>query len=128
MKIDLPSFDGHLHIEDFLDWLHAVESFFYYMEILDEKRVKLVAYELRGGASTWWEQLQVSQRREGRKLVSFWPRMCQLLRNQFLPPDYDQMLYQQYQDCKETTRFISEYTEEFYRLNAQNDLAETESQ
>ena len=53
MKIDLPSFDGHLHIEDFLDWLHAVENFFDYMEIPDEKRVKLVAYKLRGGASAW---------------------------------------------------------------------------
>ena len=54
MKIDVSSFDGHLHIEDFLDW-HAIENVFDYMEIPDEKRVKLIIYKLRGGASTWWE-------------------------------------------------------------------------
>ena len=57
MKIDFPSFDGHLHIEDFLDWLHTIKNFFDCMEIPDEKRIKLVAYKLRGGVSAWWEQL-----------------------------------------------------------------------
>ena len=69
MKINLLSFDGHLHIEDFLDWLTAVENFFECMEIPDEKKVKNVAYRLCGGASAWWEQLQVSRRREGKRPV-----------------------------------------------------------
>ena len=38
------------------------------------------------------------------------------------------MLYQQYQDYKQSNRTVSEYTEEFYKLNAWNDLVETESQ
>lgn len=33
IKIDLASFDGHLHLEDFLDWLHNVENFFECMNI-----------------------------------------------------------------------------------------------
>jgi hypothetical protein len=47
MKIDLPSFDGHLDIEDFLDWMTEVERFFKYMSILEERKVKLVAYKFR---------------------------------------------------------------------------------
>jgi len=63
MKMDLPSFNGQLQIEGFLDWLAIVERFFDYMGIPEDKKVKLVAYQLMGGASTWWEQLQLTQMR-----------------------------------------------------------------
>jgi hypothetical protein len=33
MKIDLQSFNEHLHIKDFLDWVMEVERFFDYMSI-----------------------------------------------------------------------------------------------
>ena len=52
MKIDLLYFDGHLHIEDFLDWVCQVENFFDIMNIPLKKRVKLVAYKLKGGTTT----------------------------------------------------------------------------
>jgi hypothetical protein len=55
-KIDLSSFNGHLHIEDFLDWVMEVERFFDYMSIHEDRKVKLVAYKFKGGASTWWEK------------------------------------------------------------------------
>lgn len=43
LKIDLPSFDGHLHIEDFLDWIHSVDNLFDYMNITDVQQVTLMA-------------------------------------------------------------------------------------
>ena len=36
-KIDLPSFDRHLNIEDYLEWEHYVENVFDYMSVLEEK-------------------------------------------------------------------------------------------
>ncbi|XP_024031026.1 uncharacterized protein LOC112094434 [Morus notabilis] len=84
----------HMHIEDFLDWVQFVENFFDCMNIAEEKKVKLVAYKLKGGASAWWEQLQQNRHREGKRPVQTWPKMKQQLRARFLPTDYEQLLYQ----------------------------------
>ena len=46
----------------------------------------------------------------------------------FLPPDYQQELFRQYQDCKQGTRTVNEYVEEFDRLANRNDLEETKDQ
>lgn len=37
MKIDLPNFNSHLHVEDFLDLLNKVETFFEFMKIHEDK-------------------------------------------------------------------------------------------
>ncbi|CAA6654261.1 unnamed protein product [Spirodela intermedia] len=57
MKIDLPRFNGHLRIEEFLDCILEVERFFEYMKISNEKYVKIVVDKLKDGASAWWDQL-----------------------------------------------------------------------
>jgi hypothetical protein len=99
MKIDLPSFNGHLQIEDFLDWVMEVERFFDYMSIHEDRKVKLVAYKFKGGASTWWKKLQISRGQQGKGLVTSWLKMKWLLKARFLPPDVEQQLFQQYQEC-----------------------------
>ncbi|KAG6747366.1 hypothetical protein POTOM_049769 [Populus tomentosa] len=128
MKMDLPSFNGQLQIEGFLDWLAVVERFFDYMEIPEDKKVKLVAYRLMGGASAWWEQLQLTRMRQRKGMVQTWSKMRRLLRYRYLPPDYDQILFQQYQDCRQGARTIQAYVEEFHRLSSRNNLLETDAQ
>jgi len=39
------------------------------MEIPEDKKVKLVAYRLMGGASAWWEQLQLTRMRQRKGMV-----------------------------------------------------------
>ena len=53
MKVELPSFNGNVSIEEYLDWVSEVEKFFDYMDTADDKQVCLVAYKLKGGASAW---------------------------------------------------------------------------
>ena len=69
-----------------------VDRFFEYIEIPKDRKVKLVAYRLKGGTSVWWERIQQTRRREGRNPVMLWRRMKQLLRGRFLPPDYEQYI------------------------------------
>ncbi|XP_034888842.1 uncharacterized protein [Populus alba] len=128
MKMDLPSFNGQLQIEGFLDWLVLVERFFNYMDIPEDKRVKLVAYRLLGGASAWWEQLQTMRLRQGKGMVQTWAKKKWLLRSRYLPPDYEQVLFKQYQDCKQGSRTVETFLEEFHRLSSRNNLLETEAQ
>ena len=51
MKVELPSFNGNLSIEEYLDWVSEVKKFFDYMGTVDDKQVYLVAYKLKGGVS-----------------------------------------------------------------------------
>ena len=48
--------------------------------------------------------------------------------DRFIPPNYQQELFRQYQDCRQGTRIVKEYMEEFDRLANRNDLEETEDQ
>lgn len=98
------------------------------MEILATKQVQIVSYKLKGGASVWWEQLQNSRWREGKPPIKDWVQLREKMHKLFLPLDFEQILYQQYHYCHQRERSVQEYTEEFYRLNAHNDLPETEGQ
>ena len=58
MKVELPSFNGNVSIEEYLDWVNEMKKFFDYMGTTDEKEVCLVAYKLKGEASAWWDCVQ----------------------------------------------------------------------
>ena len=51
MKLDIPSFNGNLNIESFLDWIYEVDKFFDMIYFLMEKQVKFVAQKLKGGVA-----------------------------------------------------------------------------
>jgi hypothetical protein len=54
--------------------------------------------------------------------------MKRLLKAWFLPSDFEQQLFQQYQECRQGGRTIQAYVDDFYCLSARNDLMETEDQ
>jgi len=53
-RVELPELEGKLEPDEFLEWLHTVERIFEYKDLLEDKKVKLVALKLRKYASVWW--------------------------------------------------------------------------
>lgn len=106
VKVDLPHFDRHLDIEDFLDWIQNVENLFDYMDIPMEKSVKFLAHELKGGAAAWWRKLQETRHPQGKMPFHNWYRMNKFPNSQFLPPDF-QKIYQQYQICHQGSKTVA---------------------
>lgn len=68
------------------------------MDVPNEKKVRMVAYRMKGGAFAWWDQVQNNCRRQGKGVVKTWGKMRKSLKGRFLPPDDKQCLFQQYQN------------------------------
>ncbi|GJR55869.1 putative reverse transcriptase domain-containing protein [Tanacetum coccineum] len=129
MRINIPEFDGKtLNPEEFIDWLVTVEEVFEFKEVPENKRVSLIATKLRGRASAWWQQLKLTRERVGKPRVTSWRKIKKLLRENFIPHNYQRLMYQQLQNLKQGTKAVEDYTTEFYQLIARNDIQETEGQ
>ena len=103
MKVELPSFNGNVSIKEYLDWVSEMENFFDYMSTANDKQVYLVVYKLKGGASAWWDHVQLNYTCERKLPIQSWRRMKRLMADRFLPPNYKQELFKQYQDCRQGT-------------------------
>ena len=126
MVVDFSEFSGQLHIKEFLDWLIEVESFFEDQNIPKRKQVKYVSRKLKGSAWAWWEQLQRMRTRLGKDPIQDWEKMKKYLKRHFLPPDYQDLVYEEYQNCKQLCDSIAVYTKKFCRLQSYLDFNEAE--
>ena len=61
-------------------------------------------------------------------MVQTWCRMKQLLRDRFLPLNYEQYISYAYHICTHDSRRVNEYTAKFLRLVERNQLPKSENQ
>ncbi|VFQ80062.1 unnamed protein product [Cuscuta campestris] len=80
-KVEIPSFSGTLHTDDFIDWLNEVDRIFEYKEVPDHDKVKLVAIKLQGRACAWWKQMQRSREKKGKPKVNDWEKIREFAYN-----------------------------------------------
>jgi hypothetical protein len=117
VKMDVPFYEGNLDVEELLDWIRALDTYFDYEDIEEDKKVSHAVTRLKGHAALWWDELQVDRRCQGKQKIKSWDRMIAKMKAKFIPRDYQISLFRRMQNLRQKLMTVKEYTEEFYRLN-----------
>jgi hypothetical protein len=56
-KMEIPMYEGNLDVEELLDWIRALDKYFDYEDVEEEKKFKHVVTRLKGHATLWWDKL-----------------------------------------------------------------------
>jgi hypothetical protein len=116
-KMDIPIYEGSLDAEELLDWIRALDTYFDYEDIEEDKKIRHVVTKLKGHAALWWDELQADRRSKGKQKIKSWDRMIAKMKAKFIPRDYQITLFRRMQNLRQKLMTVREYTEEFYRLN-----------
>jgi hypothetical protein len=116
-KMDIPVYEGNLDAEELLDWIRALDTYFDYEDVEEDKKVKHVVMRLKGHAALSWDELQDDRRCKGKKKIKRWDRMISNMKAKFIPRDYQITLFRRMQNLRQKMMTVKEYTEEFYKLN-----------
>jgi hypothetical protein len=117
VKMDIPAYEGSLDAEELLDWIRALDTYFDYEDIEEDKKVRHGVTKLKGHAALWWDELQADRRSQGKQKIKSWDRMIAKMKAKFIPRDYQITLFRRMQNLRQKMMTVKEYTEEFYRLN-----------
>jgi hypothetical protein len=116
-KMDIPTYEGSLDAEELLDWIRALDTYFDYEDIEEDKKVRHAVTKLKGHAALWWDELQADRRSKGKQKIKSWDRMIAKMKAKFIPRDYQITLFRRMQNLRQKLMTVKEYTEEFYKLN-----------
>jgi hypothetical protein len=117
VKMEIPVYEGNLDVEELLDWIRAIDTYFDYEDIEEEKKVRHFVTRLKGHATLWWDELQADNHCQGKWKIKSWDRMIAKMKEKFIPRDYQISLFRRMQNLRQNLMTVKEYTEEFYRLN-----------
>ncbi|KAK3195699.1 hypothetical protein Dsin_027009 [Dipteronia sinensis] len=84
--------------------------------------------QLRGRAAAWWQQLKLSRNRSGKTRITDWEKIKRKMRAEFLPYNFQKLMYQKLQNLRQGMRSVDDYTTEFFQLLVRNDIQETQDQ
>jgi Icc-related predicted phosphoesterase len=116
-KMDILVYEGNLDAEELLDWIRALETYFDYEDVEEEKKVKHAITRLKGHATLWWDELQADRRCKGKQKIKSWDRMIAKMKAKFIPRDYQITLFRRMQNLRQKMMTVKEYSEEFYKMN-----------
>jgi hypothetical protein len=65
-KMDIPVYEGNLDAKELLDWIRALDTYFDYEDVKEDKKVKHAVTRLKGHTALWWDELQDDRRCKGK--------------------------------------------------------------
>ena len=92
-KMNIPVYEGSLDAEELLDWIRALDTYFDYEDIEEEKKVRHAVTRLKGHAALWWDELQADRCSKGKQKIKSWDRMIAKMKAKFIPRDYHITLF-----------------------------------
>ncbi|KAA8516297.1 hypothetical protein F0562_016590 [Nyssa sinensis] len=128
MKVDVPDFYGKLEPNAFEDWLTAIEDYFDWFAVSEDRKVRYVRMTLKGHARAWWGSVEEQLRRTRRPVVSNWEDMKERLKEKYLPIDYEQMMFEEMLQLRQGSLSVDQFTDRFHELTVRSKIVETEQQ
>jgi hypothetical protein len=116
-KMDIPVYEENLDAEEILDWIRALDTYFDYEDVEEDKKSNMLSQDLKDMQALWWDELQADRRCKGKQKIKSWDRMIVKMKAKFIPRDYQITLFQRMQNLRQKLMTVKEYTEEFYRMN-----------
>jgi hypothetical protein len=68
-KMDIPAYEGSLDVEELMDWIRALDTYFDYEDIKEDKKVRHAIMKLKGHATLWWDELQADRCSKGKQKI-----------------------------------------------------------
>lgn len=125
VKLVISEYDGKLKQDEFMDWLVYIENIFVHKPMTDGHKVTLVATQFRNYAAIWWAEYVAKEKKKlNIDLVDTWIEMKNLLKQKFLLVNYSTDLRSSFQDLKQSSKTVIEYSEEFLTMQAHCGLNE----
>ena len=50
-------YEGNLYFEELRDWIRALDKYFDYEDVEEDKKVKHAVTRLKGHETLWWDEL-----------------------------------------------------------------------
>jgi hypothetical protein len=109
-KMDILTYEGSLNAEELLDWIRAMDTYFDYEDIEEDKKIRHAVTKLKGHAALWWDELQADRRSKGKQKIRNWDRMIAKMKTKFILRDYQITLFRRMQNLRQKLMTMKEYT------------------
>ena len=89
-----------LNAKELLDWIRALDTYFDYEYIEEDKKVRHDVTKLKGHAALGWDELQTDRRSKGKQKIKSWDRMITKMKAKFISRDYQITLFRRMQNLR----------------------------